>query len=234
MQLLDVVNLVDENGHAPDSRYPRECAVSVDIFDVCDDAHTPIKVVTAGEPDLGQFKSFPLIARFNGRVACASPDDPEWLAKQLRLATEVALGKALVAPPYAGATNWIGDAGVAQQADVIAGRAHWAANHVIDPGALPVLHVAPELLPGLIDQDIVRFKNDETYTVWGDPVVVNAGYAGFPSFWSGNIAVYLSPIAYEDEIYRNLRANTFVLQAIRTASVDMAPCTVVRNGAMPV
>lgn len=235
MRLLDVAKVINGDTHFPMEGDSRPCGVDITLDEACTEGEvTGESVVTGSETpaDTYTFRPFGIVAELARRVSCHREDDSDWLKKQTKDATEQAVGRALVVQPYLGAEVWVGAAGVTQAADVTAARTAWTNTHV----GVPILHVAPENLPALVADDIVKVTDNgaATYTIWGDPVVVNAGYTGFPSFWTGAITIYLSSIQNTDELWRDLRGNRVTVRAHRVAAVDTPPCSIVRAGAMPV
>ena len=194
MRLLDVAEVVTGDTHFPDESDPRECAVTVVIEDICDTDPVSATVIDGADfADTYPFKPFGIEALLSRRVTCHRDDDLSWLEEALKDATEPAVGRALVTQPYPGANVWIGNAAVVQAADVAAGRVAWAAAHIARPQSVPILHVAPSAFPQLVkDGFATNDIKDGQWTIWGDPVVVNSGYEGFPPFWTGEVRVYLS------------------------------------------
>ena len=237
MRLLDVANVVTGDVHFPSESDPRGCGVSVALEEVCTDGIVTGKdVVTGAEAvDTFTFRPFGITAALHRKVRCHREDDTAWLAGALADATEQALGAALVVEPYDGAESRIGNTAVAEAADLSAGRKLWLDSHVQQFHQTPILHVAPSALPALVNDDVVLVSDEgrKHYTVWGDPVVVNHGYEGFPSFWTGDILIRLSSVLSADQLFRDIRANALVLKVNRLAAVSIPPCAIVRNGAMP-
>lgn len=238
MRLLDVATVITGDQHFPVEIDWRECAVDVVLLEACPGGEPTGAPVISGSDtleDLDVSRPFGILATLDRRVSCHREDDDKWLAQQLSDATEQAAGRALVVQPYPEAGVWIGSAAAGQAADVIAARTLWSQGHVGVPGEVPILHVAPEGLPALITADVVQVSTDgeKAYTVWGDPVVVNAGYSGFPAFWSGPLDIYLSTVRYEDELWRDVRGNLVSIRANRLMQINASPCGFVRAGAMP-
>ncbi|MGV1079713.1 MAG: hypothetical protein ACOYD1_07655 [Candidatus Nanopelagicales bacterium] len=237
MRLLDVATVVTGDARFPAEGDTRSCAASVGMFDECtpaDEQNNPV-VDSAGDADTYRLRPFSLIAKLNRNTACEQPDDLEWLGKLLEEATERGVARALVTEPFEDALTWVGAPGILQAADVTAGRVLWTDVNFSVPNKRPVLHVSPETLPGLITNDIVQVDDagKNHFTAWGDPVVVNDSYTGFPSFWTGDITVYLSSVQKDEEYWRDLRGNRVTLQVNRFAEVDIVPCSIVRIGSMP-
>lgn len=238
MRLLDVANVITGDTHFQIEGDTRGCAVNVTLDEACTDGVVTGAPVVTGTNELADsyaFRAFGIVARLNRRVNCHRDDDLSWLGDQLKDATDQAVGRSIVVQPYLGAEVWLGNLDVAQAATVQAARNAWTDAHVSRAYETPILHVAPENLIALVDGDVVRVSEEgkKAYTIWGDPVVVNSGYAGYPSFWTGDITVYLSSVQNTDELWRDIRGNQLVLQAHRVASVDIPPCSMVRVGAMP-
>lgn len=238
MRLLDVAHVITGDTHFKVEGDPRACGVAVTLDESCTEGEVtgePVITAADGLIDTYVFRPFGITAELQRRVSCHREDDLSWLADALKDSSEQAVGRALVVKPYLDAEVWLGNTAVTQAASVEAGRTTWTNGHVSVPSKTPILHVAPEDLPALITADNVVVSDDgkKVYTVWGDPVVVNAGYAGFPPFWTGDITIYLSSVQNTDELYRDIRANLVTLRAHRIAAVDIPPCSIVRVGAMP-
>lgn len=233
MRLLDVATVVVGDAHFPIEGDERDSSVNVTLDEACTDGVvTGVPVVTrlVDLADTYTFRPFGITIDLERRVRGARDDDQQWLKAAEEDVTEQALGKALTVQPYAGADVWIGSASVATAADVPAGRNAWTAHHIGEP----ILHVAPENVPTLVGAHIIKVADDgEVVTSWHDRVVVNSGYAGYPSFWTGEVFISLSSIDYEDEINRDILGNLVTLRGYRLAAIDIAPHSIVRVGAMP-
>lgn len=218
MRLLDVALVVPTDGHFPRGGDPRHLNVDVSLMDVCDDESAQVVVSSVGaETYLSD--PFAIVVDLQRSVTCARPDDDSFLVDALKDATDRALGRALVASE---ALYLSSDAETA--VDVVAARTAWFAGRV----GSPILHVAPEDLPQLIKDDVVKVyeKGTEHYTVWGEPVVVNEGYVGVDPFWTGPITIHLS--SARAEVLPNPRGNFVQLGGDRQAAFLLSPLDIVK------
>lgn len=213
MRLLDVALVVPTDGHFPRGGDPRHLNVDVLLEDVCEDDSTTNVVVGSS---VGTFVSepFAIVAELQRSVSCQRPDDSDFLDATLKDVTDRAVGKAL-----ASSEDLLGSASVESAADVVAARTAWFASRV----GVPILHVAPEDLPQMIKDDVVKVyeKGSEHYTVWGEPVVVNEGYVGVNPFWTGPIEIHLSSVRAEALV--NPRGNFSQVLADRQAVILLSP-----------
>lgn len=226
MRLLDVATVVTTDDHFPSGGDPRDCNVKVTLDEICEDV-TGI-VVDSAEADVYRFQPFGITADLFRPVTCQRDDDLNYINKAMTDVTDRAVGLALVVPLPSNPTAWIGHTEVAEAAGAIAGRSLWLKTHV----GSPILHAAPSDLPGLADAGLVKVgdQGKEHYTVWGDPVVLNESYEGFPSFWTGALTIYLSTVRTEQLF--NARGNYGNTLALRHATIDLGTCGIVRNGPM--
>ena len=226
----------------------RSCAVTAQFTELCPadpDDITVIEVVDGADtPGTHAVKPFPIEAFLTRSTMCEQMDDAAWLEKAIRTVTERTVGRALVIEAVTGSETWINGTGVQsvtlagstvanKAAGVIDGRKKWF-DTVVDPDVSgPGLHVPPEHLPDLVTGSVVVVDaaTKEISTVWGDPVVVNAGYSrtGSNMFWTGSIGIHLDD---PDGLGPNriARQNTVEFRLHRMAAIDLVPCSVVRIG----
>lgn len=231
MRLLDVATVVTSNGHVPEGFVSRLCAIAAQVEQICDPADSIEVYAEGGTVGTVYSPPFGITGHVVVPVACAQPDDQEFLSKAMEPVTERALGLYLVTAKTDTSRFWIGDAGITEAVDITSAR---TAVYNAGPIEQAILHADPETLPQLISDNIVKVSGDENekhYTVWGEPVVLNQSYVGMPAFWTGPITVNLSSV--HTERGDAARANSTVLDAYRSASIEIDSCTVVRAGAMP-
>lgn len=228
MKLLDVMPTENITGHMPSEGSCRDCALDVVIREICADAADPeLGSVITGALGAGEtYRFYPVTveASLPCTSVCWADDDEAWLADALKDATESALGLALTVEPGTGATNWFGHTDVASVTGLEAARASWVGSHV----GRPVLHLPPSQVPAQLTARHIRFNrnDDDLYTVWGDPVVVNDSYTG--TYWTSKFPIYLGPPTAESVYDR--RNNRATVIAERVAVAALSPHMVVAVG----
>jgi len=248
MRLLDAADVREGTGEwyrgwEGDSR---ECSVRVVLEDACDPDQGG-ELIPGSDPGVYTTLPFGITAELHRTVRCMRDDDEKWLQQALESVQEYVLGRALVSQPVAGTESWIGDPAateVAAPADatglvaaVAEARALWyakAVNPDVTPPGHPILHVAPEVAPQLVVDGVLKFNETAVYSVWGDPVVINAGYSleGNPQvFFTGALEVYLSSVDTSGLLVAS-RTNKAQLLVSQIAVIDTDPCAIVRVGAM--
>jgi hypothetical protein len=239
MKLSEFITLVDRR---TGSWYPgweeeeRNCAVSLSLTDVCapNTANGLITNSVPAEPSPYAIVPFASTARIDRKIPCAADDEEKWLIDFMRedSTVDTVVGRALCVQHATGAETWIGDTQVTEftataniHDDVADARMTWTANN----GGQPALHVADNVLPGLVVNGVVA--EDGQTTVWGDTVVASSGYLPGVAFWSGPITAYADEP--QVDIWVDAPSNSMAFNGTRMYAVDMAPCSVVRIGAAP-
>jgi hypothetical protein len=252
MRLLDVADVKRDEGtwYRGDQLDSRACGVEVALVDACD-PYDQGDLIGGADSAPSQYNTMPfgIVANLRRPVNCASRDDESWLKQALGDLEELALGRALVVQPVSGTDSWIGGTGVQEvpgtvdtaDPDALGGlvsdaRTLWFKTVV---GQRPIIHVAPSLAPALVQAGVLKINcgdpNDSVCCVWGDQVVINAGYEapGGPSlFLSGPLKVQIMPPQTNGwEIDR--RTNRSLIVGNEVAMIDTDPCQIVRIGALP-
>lgn len=230
MRLLDVAKVAVVEGHLPTLAQSPICAVHAVAYDVC--APGEKTVLFEGDSPVsptGTSEVISVEAYLPIPVVCERGDEKALLAEAMETIMERALGSYLVSPKDNDGF-WVGSAESAES--IIAARQALYNSGPILPGR-GVLHVDPATVPSLLKDSLVSSKDrgKELYTVWGDPVVTNPAYAGFPAFWTGPIAVFLSPV--HSEVGQSARANVVLHDAYMSAVIHVDECTVFRAGPVP-
>ena len=234
MRLFDVATVVENGGHWTSESDSRECLVRVSAGEVCGDVNPTLQVTTGqGDGSTYRFLPFAIEARLTRNIWCAQEDDPDWLSKSLRDASERAILLALITEPYtdaeAGFWNAIpmstgaGDA-TTVEAKMVGLREAWAAQFVPKKGEYPILYGSAYDLKALSDHKLIDIDGDEITTIWGDPFVLLPEAEAGTLYISGPLKVYLSPVS-EAEGYE-IRGNRVEYHAYRLAAIDVAPCSI--------
>jgi hypothetical protein len=217
----------------------RECAVMMHVEDPCptDPADFEADDITLiGDVDSrpGQYRVSPMAIRSYLRqsVFCEQDDDKDWVRRAVAAKAEYVLGRAMVEQLTQGGETWIGTAGVQNAATLAAARNLWETT-VVSPLGQPILHVPPSMAPNLVTTGaLVITEKGDAYSVFGGPVVINAGYekATPQMFLTGEIIIRLADVDIEGVDYDH-RINNYTLTASQWAAIDLAPCAIVRVGA---
>jgi hypothetical protein len=250
MRLLDVATVKQGTGEwyrgwETDSR---ACAIAVNLADACDPEQGGV-LLDGGGTTIYTTLPFGIVGELDRPVNCMRDDDESWVNEAIVSVQEYALGRALVVESVAGTEAWIGADAVTEEgtgdpaadidfADEIAVvRKVWftkAVNPDGDPLGQPIMHVQPSFAPALVRAGVLAITTDGLVSVWGDQVVVNAGYEytdNPPVFFSGPITIYLSSVETGGLLVSNRNNKTRVI-ATQIAVVDMDPCAIVRYGPM--
>ncbi|HEY5783673.1 MAG TPA: PKD domain-containing protein [Microlunatus sp.] len=253
MRLLDVAEVKRGTGtwYRGFQQDSLACGVEVSLADACDpyDQGDLIGDATSAP---GGYDTLPfgIVANLRRPVNCADKGDEAWLKAALGDLEELALGRALVVQPVAGSDSWIGGSQVKEvpgtpdptDPEALAtllsdARTLWFKTVV---GERPVVHVAPSLAPALVKAGVLKINcgdaNDSVCCVWGDRVVLNAGYdapGGPAMFLSGPITVMLQPVETAGGWQIDTRTNRSLISANELAVVDTDPCQIVRVGGIP-
>jgi hypothetical protein len=221
----------------------RECAVHLEIEDGCDPAVVNLRGSTATTPAVFEVTPFFDRGFLRRSTKCEREDDMKWFMAAFEQAREYVTSKALVVQAIAGSVNWIGAAGVqsvalgatptAQErvAAISAARDLWFRT-VTSPYE-PVMHVPPSLAPELVTSGVLQpTAPNEVSSVWGDNVVITAGYqtATPKVFFTPKLVIRTTATDEEGgRIYRaQLNSSTITLS--QGIAIELNPCTVVRVG----
>lgn len=255
MRLLDVATVQrgDDSWYGGQEVDSRACGVDINLADACDPADAG-QLVGSQDVHPGTYKTMPFAISgvLLRPVNCLRDDDESWLKDVMKTVEETALGRALVAQPVVGTESWVGDGAagsvpLAADADAAAlaqavadAREQWYANVVSTKfDGHPIMHVSPDMAPRLVDAHIINATactdtpNCETNvcSIWGDPVVINAGYTIDPKiFFTGDIVIHLSSIETSGLMVAS-RVNRTRIDASEIAMIELDPCSIVTVGA---
>lgn len=254
MRLLDVADVTRGEGtwYRGFELDSRACGVEVALADVCDPTDDADLIGDENSaPTTYNTMPFGIVANLRRPVNCAAKDDESWLKQAMGDLEEMALGRALVVQPIDGTDSWIGGPGSQEVpgtvdtsdpdalGDLLSdARTLWFKQVV---GERPIVHVAPSLARVLVKAGVLKINcggpADSVCCVWGDQVVINAGYetSGGPAlFLSGPIKAKLMPPETPGGWQVDPRTNRTLIAANEIALIDTDPCQIVRVGAVPV
>jgi len=243
MRLFDVATVIENGSHWPSEGDSRDCGLFIAGGEVCSPpvegtgGTVTLNVVAGlGDGATYRFLPFSLEAAFERPVKCMQDDDPEWLAAQLKEATERAVLLSLIHPPYADAEVGFFSAGLQYGNGTqtlperfVGLHQMWEDRLIPQEGKYPIAFVRPEDIAVLLDSHLIRYraKDDELFTVWDEPVILlPSGQSEGDLFLTGSITVYLSPV---EKLQGNeVLGNKVEYRALREAAVDTAPCAIAR------